>query len=175
LKRSKALNSKNSCPKTRTRKIKPSGRLRLCRGNPAPARYQSAMLKRRGRQATHAHGRRRSCSAGESAWKTLAKNGPVYGSEHPSMRPNKSSNPAIEQGGCPGRGSRTRGEARVRPLNNYPTPKVPCYGPPPFNSSRYRPSFRPRLQQLPQPSFVGVPRRTEQYRAQQPLRRRPLP
>ena len=41
------------------------------------------------------------------------------------MRPNKSSNPAIEQGGCPGRGSRTRGEARVRPLNNYRHPKFP--------------------------------------------------
>ena len=34
-------------------------------------------------------------------------------------------NPAIEQGGCPGRGSRTRGEARVRPLNNYRHPKFP--------------------------------------------------
>src|SRR4051812_26963739 len=28
----------------------------------------------------------------------------------------------IEQGGCPGRDSRTRGEARVRPLNNYRHP-----------------------------------------------------
>ena len=35
------------------------------------------------------------------------------------------SNPAIEQGGCPGRGPRTRGEARVPPLNNYRHPKLP--------------------------------------------------
>jgi hypothetical protein len=41
------------------------------------------------------------------------------------------SNPAIEQGGCPGRGSRTRGEARVRPSNTPPAPKVPSsYGAP---------------------------------------------
>ena len=40
-------------------------------------------------------------------------------------------NPAIEQGGCPGRGSRTRGEARVRPSNTPPAPKVPSsYGAP---------------------------------------------
>jgi hypothetical protein len=36
-------------------------------------------------------------------------------------------------------------------------------------------SFRPRVQQLPRPPFVGVPWRTEQYRVQPPLRRRPLP
>ena len=32
------------------------------------------------------------------------------------------SNPAIEQGGCAGRDSRTRGEARVPPSNNYRHP-----------------------------------------------------
>ena len=37
------------------------------------------------------------------------------------MAAQRRSNPAIEQGGCSGRGRRTRGEARVRPLNNYPT------------------------------------------------------
>jgi hypothetical protein len=85
------------------------------------------------------------------------------------------SNPAIEQGGCPGRGSRTRGEARVRPSNTPPAPKVPSSMALPFNSSRCRPSFRRRFQQLPRTPFVGVPWRTEQYRVQPPLPRRPHP
>ena len=85
------------------------------------------------------------------------------------------SNPAIEQGGCPGRGSRTRGEARVRPSNTPPAPKVPSSYGAPVNSSRCRPSFRRRFQQLPRTPFVGVPWRTEQYRVQPPLRRRPHP
>ena len=55
------------------------------------------------------------------------------------------SNPAIEQGGCPGRGSRTRGEARGRPLNNYRHPKFPLASRTSrLISSRCRPSIADR-------------------------------
>ena len=54
-------------------------------------------------------------------------------------------------------------------------PKFPLAMVLPFNSSRCRSSFRRRFQQLPRTPFVGVPWRTEQYRVQPPLRRRPHP
>ena len=85
------------------------------------------------------------------------------------MRAIKRQTPPSSTEAAWGRGSRTRGEARVRPLNNYQHPKVPSsYGVPPFNSSTCRPSFRPRFQQLPPPPFVGVPSRTEQCSRKHP-------
>ena len=58
------------------------------------------------------------------AWPEIAPGGRgrIFGS-HPTIVAQR--NPAIEQGGCPRRGSRTRGEARVRPLNDYRHPKFP--------------------------------------------------
>ena len=90
--------------------------------------------------------------------------------------PGTTSNPAIEQGGCPGGVRGTRAGPRVRPLNNYRHPKFPRgVGALSFNSSMCRPSFRSHFQQPPRPPFVGVSLRTEQCRLQPTLRRRPLP
>lgn len=114
-------------------------------------------------------GKCRTCSKFESRRRCLPEK-----SNRPT--PGTTSNPAIEQGGCPGGVRGTRAEPRVRPLNNYRHPKFPRgVGALSFNSSMCRPSFRPHFQQPPRPPFVGVSLRTEQCRLQPTLRRRPLP
>ena len=106
-----SLPRKRSCPPSATaRHPEGSGRAPPSRVRPGLARE---LPPREGRKASFEINTTRTRIRRAPA---TSNRGPVAGT---------TSNPAIEQGGCPGRGSRTRGEARVRPLNNYRHPKFP--------------------------------------------------